>query len=79
MDGVVWQRIDKDLVVLDLRASTYFKLNGSGAFLWDLLREPITQEDLVHALVSTYAIDEDEALADVRAFVQALEQRELLD
>lgn len=78
-DEVVWQDVDDDLVVLDLRSSTYFKVNGTGALLWDLLREPTTRQDLVAALVSRYGIDEGRAASDVDAFIQSLNQRKLLD
>jgi len=78
-DEVVWQDVDDDLVVLDLRSSTYFKLNGTGALLWDLLREPTSQQDLVEALMSKYGIDEDRATSDVDAFIDSLTQKKLLD
>ncbi len=34
---LVWQTVDDEIVVLDLRGSRYFRLNTAGAFLWKLL------------------------------------------
>lgn len=45
-------------------------LNGSAAFLWDLLQEDKTQEQLVDAMLEKYNIDKETASRDVAAFVE---------
>lgn len=45
-------------------------LNGSAAFLWDLLAEDKTQEQLVDAMLEKYDIDRQTAERDVSAFVE---------
>ena len=37
-NGVTWQEIDGELVILDLASSTYLTTNGSGAFVAKLLQ-----------------------------------------
>lgn len=70
--------MDDDVVVLDLRTSSYLRVNGTGAVLWNLLRRPRTGTDLEAALVERYGIAHDRARADVRGFLQALARRQLL-
>lgn len=45
-------------------------LNGSAAFLWDLLTEDKTTEELVDAMLEKYSIDKETATRDVLAFVE---------
>lgn len=73
-----WQEIDEDIVVLDLRASSYLRLNGTGATLWRALSTGADQDELVSALTSEYDVSADQAGRDVAAFVARLEASDLL-
>lgn len=77
-DGVTWQEIDGELVILDLDSSTYLTTNASGAFTAKLLQEDRTADDLADALVAEYAIPAHVARRDAGAFVDALRDRGLL-
>ncbi|MGF0117891.1 PqqD family protein [Promicromonospora sp. Marseille-Q5078] len=77
-DGVTWQEIDGELVILDLVSSTYLTTNGSGAFVAKLLQEDRSAEELRDALAAEYQIARDVAQRDVAAFVDDLRHRELL-
>ncbi|WP_454043036.1 PqqD family protein [Cellulosimicrobium sp. Marseille-Q8652] len=77
-DGVTWQEIDGELVLLDLERSVYLTTNGSGALLTKLLVEEHTLDDLADALVAEFAIDRDDALRDAQAFVDELAEHQLL-
>jgi len=68
-DDLVWQMVDSEIVVLDLRKSVYFRINGSGATLWEKLAGDVTRSDLETALVDAYGISAERALADVDAFL----------
>lgn len=75
---VTWQEIDGELVILDLVRSTYLTTNGTGAFLAKRLVDDTTPEDLAAALAAQYGISEEEAAADVAAFLSELGRLELL-
>ncbi|MBQ3068996.1 MAG: PqqD family protein [Clostridia bacterium] len=62
---------------IDLRGM--ITLNGTGAFLWERLQTPQTEEALVKALTDTYAVDEACAAADVKRFLEILREHALLD
>lgn len=76
---VTWREIDGDLVILDLRSSTYLTTNASGALLMKELVEERTTADLVQCLVGAFGISEGEAQSDVGSFVQALDSGGLLE
>ncbi|WP_166980294.1 PqqD family protein [Paramicrobacterium fandaimingii] len=77
-DGVTWQDVDGELVILDMESSVYLTTNVSGALLAKSLREDRTMADLVSALSAEYGIDAMIAERDAQAFVQRLREKKLL-
>lgn len=75
---VVWQEVDGEAVVLDLRRSVYFRLNRSATLLLATLEDGATREELADLLVETYGIDPNQAGDEVDAFVAALEEKGLV-
>lgn len=49
-------------------------LNGSGRYLWELLREERTEAELTEALLAEYEVDRETAERDVRSFVGRLRE-----
>lgn len=47
-------------------------LNGTGAFLWQLLEQEQTLDSLTAAMVETYEVTEETARADVQRFLDRL-------
>ncbi len=77
-DGVAWQEIDGELVILDLVGSAYLTTNRAGALLAHALREERSAADLSDVLVREFDIDADRAETDVAAFVAQLDAKGLL-
>jgi hypothetical protein len=79
VDDITWREIDGDLVILDLRSSTYLTANASGTVLMRQLAEEQSMPGLVRALVDAFGISEQRAQQDVQAFVDELGERGLLE
>ena len=79
LDDITWREIDGDLVVLDLRSSTYLTANASGTVLMRQLAEERTVPQLVQSLVDAFGIPEQRAQHDVQAFLDELGERGLLE
>jgi hypothetical protein len=77
-EDLAWRMIDDEVVVVDMRTSTYLNTNGSGALLWRALVDGATYEDLAARLVEEFGIDADRAIADVDRFLDAVSSRGLL-
>jgi hypothetical protein len=75
---LTWREIDGEVVVLDLRSSTYLSVNHSGSVIWRRLQQPASRQDLVEAVVEEYEVDSDQAGRDVDAFLEVLEAHGLL-
>lgn len=78
-DDITWREIDGDLVILDLRSSTYLTTNASGAFLMKELTEDRTQAELVRTLVDAFDLSPVQAEADVQSFLESLDEGGLLE
>jgi len=58
--------------------SAMITLNETGAFLWKLLDEDISVQELANAMCKEYDISEEEALADVKEFTDTLIEKKVL-
>ena len=63
--------------VLDMNGMVVF--NPTGRYIWELLAEDRSLEDLVTAVVERFEVEPDRAGADVRAFVGDLPQQGCID
>jgi hypothetical protein len=54
-------------------------VNEQGAFLWEALKEEITEDALVDAVLAEYDTDRQTAQADVAEFLEVLRQKRILN
>jgi hypothetical protein len=73
-----WRELDGAVVILDLAASRYLSITGTGAFLWRLLAEGSTVDLLVTAVLEEFDVDAMTARSDVTGFVEDLVGRGLV-
>ena len=78
VDDLTWREIDGDLVVLDLRSSTYLTANPSATVLMKELAQERTDGELVQALIDAFDISETQAAQGVETFVRELDKRGML-
>jgi hypothetical protein len=50
-DGLTWQAIGDDIVVLDLQGSVYLRLNGTGRVLWEALAGGASVDEMIERIV----------------------------
>lgn len=77
-EDLTWQEVDHEIVVLDLRASSYLKLNGSAAVLWKHLQAGANPDELATSLTDIFEVDGPTARRDVDAFLLKLKRGDLL-
>ena len=58
--------------------SAMITLNETGAFLWNLLSDEISIEELADAMCGEYEISREEAISDVTEFVETLKNKKVL-
>jgi Coenzyme PQQ synthesis protein D (PqqD) len=77
-EGLVWQELEGELVLMDLERSVYLTTNATGSVLAKLLTEERTREELADHLVEQFGIDRERALVDVDTFTAQLREKKLL-
>ena len=81
-DGYVIKSVAGAKMILPL-CNPYFKsvitVNDTGEFLFELMKNEKTVDELVDAMLLEFEVDSDTAKADVIKFVDSLRQAELLD
>ncbi len=76
---VASRAIKDETIVLDLRSSTYLSTNPAGTVLWHELEAGTTRSRLVRALLEEFEVSEEQAAADVDAFLEDCQRRGLLE
>ena len=78
-DEIAYSDLGEEIVILDLRSSTYFSVRRTGAHLVNALMNGASTDVLVAGMCDRYDVTEDVARADVQTFLTVLEQRDLLE
>ena len=80
----ILRQIAGEYVILPT-GSTTLKFNGmitvneQGAFLWEKLRQEISRDELVEAMLEEYEVDPETAGADVDEFLHILRRSGILN
>ncbi len=74
MDNIIIVPVGRS--TLDLKG--VLGINESAEFLWDLLSNDISKEDLIKALMNEYELSEEKAATDVDSFLNALNENGIL-
>lgn len=78
-EEVVYTQVEDEIVMMDPKDGGYHGLNLVGAELWALLEEkPMAPKEMAAYLKATYDLDENRAMADVSAFVEAMLAQDFL-
>jgi hypothetical protein len=76
---VRFRDLQGELVLLNLRTGVYFGLDPVGSRIWQLIEDRRSSTDIVEALLAEYDVARAECEADVREFLAALRDNELVD
>lgn len=68
----LWRAGDFGVIVQGARDATTVTIEGTGAALWDLLREPRTRSEIAGELAASFGVDPGVVAADVEPALDAL-------
>lgn len=69
---VVATKMDDDTVMMDIVHGKYYAIGGVGNLIWSALQEPQDIQSLQESVCDAYDVSEEDARADVEAFVKRL-------
>lgn len=78
-EGVIYETVDDQVVLLSLRGGTYYKLNGSGSRIWSLIREHGELEKVEETMIEGYDADPGQIRRDISALVEDLKAHGLVE
>ena len=61
-----------------LESNGLFMLNELGSFIWDILPQVETEEEICQAVLAEYEVSEDIARHDIAEFLEKLRKMEIL-
>ena len=76
--GVLFNQVDDDLVMMDIKSGNYFGINPVGAEIWNKMEEPITVQEIINQLLAEYDIDEETCRKETLTFIQQTLERGFL-
>ena len=74
-----WQRIAGRVVIAAARSHSIHELNEVGSFVWEVLEEPCSVEEVARRILDEYEVDYDRAREDAAGFVEQMRDRGLLE
>jgi len=77
-DGVLFQEMDEDIVLLNIETQQYFGLDYVGARVWNLLVEKSDLETVVRRIGADFGLEIETVRADVQSLVEDLVDSGLL-
>ena len=80
---LIKRQVANDTILVPVGQTVYssnglFILNEVGAFIWDLLPEAESAEQLCRAVLEEYEIDRESAMADVKEFLEMLRKLDII-
>lgn len=67
---VIEADVGGEVVLLHTQSWQYFEFDQVGGAIWNLLDTPITLDGLVRALMTDFAVDEEQCMLETKAFLE---------
>ena len=77
-DDVLFQELQGEAVLLNLKSGVYFGLDPVGTRIWKLFAEHEVLSEVAQAVVAEYDVAEDRCSEDLLKLVDDLEKQELV-
>lgn len=77
-EGNIVSDMDGETVMMSIENGKYYNLGEVGGVIWNVMKEPISIEQMVTVLISEYEIGREECEEQVRSFLKHLYQEGLI-
>ena len=76
--GILAADMDGETVMMDAETGKYYNLSEVGGRIWTLTENPLTWDELVHALTDEYDVDRAQCEEDIKPFMDQMIQNGLI-
>lgn len=77
-DDVLFQEIDNEYVLLNMKTELYFGLNDIGAKVWQLISQDSATDTLIEKILLEYDVAPDTVASDIAQLLDELNKEELI-
>ena len=77
-DGVLFQDLDGELVLLSMESGEYFSLNEVGAKIWVLITSGWSIPDILKSFINQFDASEEQLRGDIEQFLNHLSGHKLI-
>lgn len=77
-EGVIYEKVENELVLLHLESSLYFGLNPVGSRMWELLVESGDPRLVLDRIQNEYDVSADVASRDLKNLLNELAEKNLV-
>ncbi len=78
-DQIMFRELEDESVLLNLHDESYYTLNSSGTFIWNLLERADTIEDAYQSFKTHYKLPEDQAALDFNELIKELLEKKFCE
>ena len=68
----LYQELDSESVILNMQSGLYYSLNEVGTYIWAMLVEERTLEEIIANIVTEFEVTVDQAQRDLFKLIQEL-------
>ena len=76
--GNIVSDMDGEKVMMSIKNSKYYNLGETGGLIWDIVKSPITVEEVIARLNAVYEVNKQECETQVFSFVESLVKEGLI-
>ena len=71
-DEILINEVDGETVMMSIENGTYYGMNPTGNFVWNILDQERSIEEIVNKIIEIFSLTEDQCISDVLPFIQSL-------
>jgi Coenzyme PQQ synthesis protein D (PqqD) len=71
-------QVGSDLVLMSHSSSSYYSLNGTGAFVWSLLQDPTNHVEAADAVFKMFDVERSRCEQDIASLFHELKEAKLI-
>ncbi|NSW44485.1 MAG: PqqD family protein [Bacteroidales bacterium] len=76
--NIAFTYLDKEVMLLNPDTGQYYSFNKVGAYIWELIAEPIAFEVLIHHLMLKFEVEKNKCEKDTLQFLNLLYQKKMI-
>jgi hypothetical protein len=75
---ILSSKMDEEIIMMSVQNSEYYGVNPVGAYIWQMLEQPCSIENIIEMLVNEYDVNKEQCMNDIIPFLIKLEEKKII-